>query len=141
MKSKGFTLIEIMIVVAIIGILAAVAIPLYNGYTNRAKKVEASEQLMTLAAAEEDFFNTYRKYSGKDDTEKANLKKYYGVEFGGEGNKHYKIEITLGDNNSTYTATAYICFAAQGSACSSASYNAKCVVSNSNQNLVCEDIH
>ena len=95
MKSKGFTLIEIMIVVAIIGILGAVAIPLYSGYANRAKRVEAEEQLMTLAAIEEDYFNTYRKYSGKTDEEKENLKKYYGAEFGGEGSKHYKIELEI----------------------------------------------
>ena len=137
MRKQGFTLIEVMIVIAIIGILAAVAIPLYDGYMNRAKRVEAEEQLMTLAAAEEDFFNTYRQYTGSTDAQKLNLKKYYGVEFGGEEKKNYKIEITLGTNNSSYTATAYVCYKKRGSACTSGASDIHCVVSNTNQTSVC----
>ena len=48
---KGFTLIELMIVVAIIGILAAIAIPAYQDYTARAQVSEAFSLLAGLKAA------------------------------------------------------------------------------------------
>ncbi len=51
MKQKGFTLIELMIVVAIIGILAAIAIPAYQDYTIRARVTEGLEMASSAKLA------------------------------------------------------------------------------------------
>jgi type IV pilus assembly protein PilE len=50
---EGVTLIEVMIVVVIVGILAAIAIPAYNDYTTRARRSDAFTALETVRAAQE----------------------------------------------------------------------------------------
>ena len=61
MKINGFTLIELMIVVAIIGILASIALPSYQTYTTRAQVVEA----LTLAEEIKGAIKEYYKYKGE----------------------------------------------------------------------------
>ena len=62
-KSKGFTLIELMIVVAIIGILAAIAIPNFLNMRKKAMSTEAKSNLGNLRTMEEAYRMEYGSYT------------------------------------------------------------------------------
>jgi type IV pilus assembly protein PilE len=62
-RQKGFNLIELMIVVAVIGILASIAIPAYTDYVTRGKLVEASSQLSDMRVKLEQSYQDNRSYS------------------------------------------------------------------------------
>lgn len=62
-KLKGFTLIEVMIVVAIVGILVAVALPSYQKYIIRAARVQAQAELLELASLQEKIFLNSNSYA------------------------------------------------------------------------------
>lgn len=102
-RSLGFTLIELMIVVAIIAIIAAVAYPSYSNYAFRARRADAHEMMMRIAAAQERHFTSANKYTTALGTG--------GLGFSGDNadlseSGHYKISMTTANNDQTYVITA-----------------------------------
>lgn len=62
--SRGFTLIELMVVVVIVAILAAIALPMYQDYVTRSKIAEATANLGQLRVRMEQYFQDNRQYVG-----------------------------------------------------------------------------
>ena len=63
-RLKGFTLIELVVVIAIIAILAAYAIPSYRQYVIRSKRVEAQNKVLEVAGMDEKFYANTNAYPG-----------------------------------------------------------------------------
>jgi prepilin-type N-terminal cleavage/methylation domain-containing protein len=83
-NQRGFTLVELMTVVAIIGILASVGVPQYRKIQRKAKRTEASLALGVIASAEAAFFAEYVGYGsnmGGIGAELENAPKNYNVGF------------------------------------------------------------
>ena len=64
-RQNGFTLIELMIVVAIIGILAIIAMPSYQEYVKRGHRAAAQSEMMDIANRQQQFLLANREYADK----------------------------------------------------------------------------
>jgi type IV pilus assembly protein PilE len=97
---NGFTLVELLITVAIIGILVAVAFPSYTDFVVRSNRTEAQRELLRIANLQEQFFVDKRSYT-------SNM-----IELGLSNdpfiteNGYYSIDAALANGGFVLTATA-----------------------------------
>lgn len=108
-KINGFTLIELMITIAILGIVASIAIPAYTGYIATARMTEAKNNIAALKLAEEEYFleNNDYFYDTSDDNDNlaaagGNL---WSASKGDGGTVNFTYTVSGSSPNYTITAT------------------------------------
>lgn len=108
-RTRGFTLIEVMIVVAVIAILAAVAYPSYERYAMRAKRSEAQQLMLAISSKQAQYILDARSYTSTIGTGGLNISREgWTCAASSCGNGAYTVAIVV-DNAATpptFTITA-----------------------------------
>ena len=107
-KAKGFTLIELVVVIIIVGILSIVAVPIYRGYTRKAMATEGKTLLGTVQTAEKLYFTEFANFKVISQT---NFDE--GLDVDARPNKYFTgFSVTTSGNQ--FTATTSGSFGASG---------------------------
>lgn len=101
---RGFTLIELMIAVAIVGILAAVAVPQYRDYVRRGSLPESFSQLADYRVKMEQYYQDNRSYGATTCADGAAAPSWNT--FAPNGAKNFTYACTLANSGQSYTLTA-----------------------------------
>src|SRR5574344_274670 len=92
-QSAGFTLIELMVVVVIVAVFAAIAIPSYEVYIARANKSKAQSEMLKIAERLENYKGKQLSYAGYIPEHQTSIKGEINIPYDSANNYDYQIKI------------------------------------------------
>lgn len=104
-SQKGFTLVELLITIAIVGILTAVALPSYRDYVRRGSIPEALAALADYRIKLESYYQDYRNYGGADGSCGTNATAAW-KDFKGPAGSKFEFECTTAAGGQEFTVRA-----------------------------------